>query len=326
MFKNALIYRIVHWNPPSLSDLEGRLAANRFVDCGATQRESSGWVEPRGERHGALAEAIAGQLVLKHCSETRVVPAAVVKNLAAERLDAIERQTGRRPKGRPVREIREQIVHELMPRAFPKRATTWVWVDPNGRWLVVDSASAKRADAIVTRLMAVLDGDIALAPLQTAISPATAMAAWLQDQQAPRGFTIDRECELRQPGAEKASVRYARHALEIDEVSAHIRQGKVPTRLALTWAGRVSFVLTEALALKRIALLDGVAEGSRAGARDGDFDADVSIATGELRRLVPDLVEALGAELGPPPVPAVAGTPPRRATQARTAVAERASL
>lgn len=296
MFKNALIYRIAQWQPQAIADLSDRLSAQRFIECGATQAESAGWVEPRGERHGALVEAVGGQLILKLCTETKAVPSGVVKNLVEERLAAIEAQTGRRPKGKAVREIKEQLVHDLMPRAFPKQTKTWIWIDPAAQWLVVDSASAKRADAIVTRLMEVLGGGIELRPLRTETSPATAMAGWLLEQLAPRGFSIDRECELKQPDSQKATVRYARHGLEIDEVAAHIRQGKLPTQLALTWQSRVSLVLTEALALKRIGLLDVVLEGARAGAEEGGFDADVALVTGELRQLLPDLIEALGGE------------------------------
>ncbi len=312
MFKNALVYRIAQWQPQALADLSERLGAQRFIECGATQAESAGWVEPRGERHGALVEAIGGQLIFKLCTETKAVPAGVVKNLIEERLAAIEAQTGRRPKGKAVREIKEQLVHDLMPRAFPKRVQTWIWIDPAAQWLMVDSASAKRADAIVTRMMAVLGGGAQLRPLQTELSPATAMAGWLLEQQAPRGFSIDRECELKQPDSEKSTVRYARHGLDIDEVSAHIRQGKLPTQLALTWRSRVSLVLTEALSLKRIGLLDVVLEGARAGAAEGGFDADVALVTGELRQLLPDLIEALGGE------PVVAGeAAPAMALQAR---------
>jgi recombination associated protein RdgC len=116
---------------------------------------------------------------------------------------------------------------------------------------------------------------------------------------------------LRQPDSEKSAVRYTRHALEIDEVPAHIRQGKVPTRLAMTWGSRVSFVLTEALALKRIALLDVAIEGPRANAKGEGFDTDVAIATGELRRLIPDLIEALDGELEVAPADPVPAAPPQ---------------
>ena len=162
------------------------------------------------------------------------------------------------------------------------------------------AASPKKADAIVTLLVELLGGGIVLTLLQSQQSPATAMAGWLSTRQAPAGFSIDRECELKQPDSEQALVRYARHTLDIDEVAAHIGQGKLPTQLAMTWQGRVSFVLTEAMTLKKIKLLDVVLEGAdRAAndAKDDAFDADVALTTGELGRLIPDLIEALGGEL-----------------------------
>ena len=128
------------------------------------------------------------------------------------------------------------------------------------------------------------------------LSPAAAMAQWLATREAPAGFSIDRDCELKQPDSEKATVRYARHTLDIDELAAHIVQGKRPTQLALTWQGRVSFVLSDALVLKRIKLLDVVLEGAAAEPGDGGFDADVALSTGELRGLIRDLIAALGGE------------------------------
>ena len=299
MLKNAFVYRIQHWDPPTATEIENRLAGGRFVECGATQPEAAGWVAPRGEKHAALAEEVAGQLVLRLCIETKAVPGGVVKTQLQAQLDAIEQQTGRRPKGKQAREVKEAVVHALLPRAFPKRADTPVWLDRAARIVWVGAASAKRADAVVTRLIEALGGGLKLDLLQTELSPATAMSMWLAEKEAPAGFSIDRECELRQPDSEKSTVRYARHTLDIDEVGEHIRQGKLPTQLAMTWAGRVSFVLTEALTLKKIRLLDGVLEGAgidaaTAGRDDGGFDADVAIATGELRQLLPALVEALG--------------------------------
>jgi recombination associated protein RdgC len=311
MFKNALIYRIEEWEPPALTDIEGRLAGARFVECGASQPESHGFVEPRGAKHGPLLESVGGQWILTLCSETKGVPSGVVKTQLEERLTLIEQQTGRRPRGKQAKELKEEIVHSLLPRAFPKRGTTLIWVDVAGRQLVIGAASFKKADNIITRLVELLGGGLKLSPLQTQISPATAMAAWLTEKEPPAGFSIDRDCELKQPDSEKAAVRYARHTLEIDEVGEHIKQGKLPTQLAMTWSGRVSFMLSESLAIKKIKLLDVVLEGaaSKGGADDSNFDADVALTTGELRRMVPELIEALGGLLKPgeaAPVPQVA--------------------
>lgn len=306
MFKNALVYRITQWEPPTQAEIERRLEAARFAACAPSQPEAIGWVEPRGEKHGALLESVGGQLILQLCSESKPVPSGVVKQQLEALLDRIEADTGRRPKGKAKRELKEQVVHELLPRAFPKRSATWVWLDLQAKLVLVGATGTKKTDAVVTRLVE-LFGTLRLEPLQTALSPATAMAAWLSDKEAPRGFSIDRECELKQPDSEKAAVRYARHTLEIDEVGEHIKQGKLPTQLALTWNGRVSFVLTEGLALKRIKLLDVVLEGSGQGDADGGFDADVAITTGELRGLLPDLIEALGGPLERQPAAARRG-------------------
>jgi recombination associated protein RdgC len=297
MFKNALVYHIDQWEPPTQGDIERRLDGARFAQCRPTQPQSAGWVEPRGEKHGALLESVGGQLLLKLCSETKPVPASVVKEQLSARLDKIEAETGRRPKGKAAREIKDQIVHELLPRAFPKKSTALVWIDLKARRVLIGAASGKKADAVVTQLVD-LFGGLRLVPLQTEWSPATAMSAWLSDKQAPARFSVDRECELRQPDSEKAAVRYSRHTLEIDELAAHIKQGKLPTQLAMTWNSRVSFVLTDTLALKKIKLLDVVLEGhTPADGADGGFDADVAISTGELQLLLPDLIAALGGPL-----------------------------
>lgn len=292
LFKNALVYRIEHWAVPGLPEIEQRLQAAAFVPCTPSQPESAGWVPPRGEAHGPLAEAVAGQLVLRQRREVRAVPGGVVRSELQARLDLLEQQTGRRPKGRAAREIKEELVHALLPRAFPVARDVAAWVDPAAGWVWVGTASAKRADALVTALLEALGGEARLAPLSTALAPATAMAGWLVEREAPAGFAIDRDCVLQQPDSDKASVRYARHALDGDEVAAHIRAGKRPTQLALTWRARVSFVLGEAGVLKRLQFVDGVESADDAG--DAGFDADIALFTGELRRLLPDLVEALG--------------------------------
>jgi recombination associated protein RdgC len=122
------------------------------------------------------------------------------------------------------------------------------------------------------------------------------MAAWLMDGDTPEGFQIERECELKSSDEQKSVVRYARHALDIDEVRAHLTSGKMPTRLALSWKERVAFTLTETLTLKKISFLDLAFEGRPEVSGDESFDADLALATGELGTLIPALIEGLGGE------------------------------
>ena len=298
MFKNLMVYRLMTPWAMSQAKLEEALQSAHFVECGASQEKSVGWVEPRGEAHGACVEVVAGQWILKWMMEVKSVPGSVVKRKVQEQVARIEEDTGRKPGKKEIRSLSDDVRQSLLPMAFTKQSSVTVWIDLQAQRLVVDAASAAKADEVLTSLIKAVDG-LALALVDTQTAPATAMAHWLGTQEAPQGFSVDRECELRAADESKAVVRYTRHALDTEEVSQHIANGKVPTRLALTWNDRVSFVLTDALQLKKVAFLDVVADESPASAADRDqdhFDADVAIATGELRRVLPALLEALGGE------------------------------
>jgi recombination associated protein RdgC len=296
VFKNVIVYRIGPGWSASVAQVEDSLEGARFVACGASQEKSMGWVEPRGEAHGPLVESVGGQLILQLMIETRALPASVVNRKTRERVARIEASTGRKPGKKETREIKDDIRLELLPMAFTKESSVWVWIDPDERLLVIDAGSQARADEVVTLLVKSLAG-LAVTLLNTSVSPTVAMSEWLITQEPPPGFSVDRECELKAADESRAVVRYARHPLDTDEVRQYVESGKLPTRLALTWDSRVSFVLTEGLQLKKLAFQDVVFEG--AGKDDG-FDADAAIATGELRKLLPDLLAALGGELTAP--------------------------
>lgn len=254
-----------------------------------------GWIEPRGEAHGPLVESVGRQLILKLKIETKTVPGSVVTRKAKERAAQIEATTGRKPGKKQTREIKDDIKLELMPLAFTKESSILVWIDPDAQLLIVDAGSQAKADEVVTMLVKSLDG-LAVTLINTQQSPMAAMSEWLVSQEPPAGFSVDRECELKAADESKAVVRYTRHPLDTEEVKQYVQSGKLPTRLALTWNSRVSFVLTEGLQLKKLAFLDVVLDGASSGKDDG-FDADAAIATAELRKLLPDLFEALGGEM-----------------------------
>lgn len=310
MFKNLIVYRIgPDWLPP-VPTIEAALDKGRFVECGASQQKSAGWVEPRGEAHAPLVESVDGHWILKLMTEQRIVPGSVVKRRQEEIAAQMEQQTGRKPGKKIMKELKEQALLELLPMAFTKQSVTRVWIAPKQRLLMLDSGSQARAEEVVTLLIKALDG-LQLSLVQTEMSPAVAMAHWLGTGEAPYAFTIDRECELKSADEMKSVVRYARHPLDTDEVKQHIVAGKMPTRVAMTWRDRVSLLLTESMQLKKLAFLDVVFEGAAAAQGKVDkgeaFDADAAIATGELIQLIPDLLEALGGEqvIGQGAAPAV---------------------
>ena len=294
-----MLYRLAPGWPTSAAQWEEAIAREPFAPCGATQQKSAGWVPPRGEAHGALVETVDGQWVARFAIETKAVPGDAVRRKVEDAALQIEQTTGRKPGKKELRDLRDDALIALLPQAFPRRTQVTVWIEPNQRWLVLDAGAQGKADEIITSLVRVAGQGFGVALLHTATSPQAAMAAWLADAEAdalPHAFNIERECELKGSGDEPAVVRFSRHPLQTDEVRQHIAEGKLPTKLALGWAGRVGFVLTQALQLKKIAFQEGVFEQAGASKGEDRFDADIALATGELSGMIVDLIEALGGE------------------------------
>lgn len=335
MFKNVTLYRIAPGWAPTLEAMDAALDALRFVPCGASQDKSVGWVEPRGEAHGPLVESVAGQCILKFVMETKSVPGDIVREKAQEEADHIEATTGRKPGKKETKSLREDALQALLPMAFPRRGSVWVWIDPDNGLLVTDASSQSKVDELVTSLINAFSG-LSITLLQTAVTPQTAMTNWLSAESPdawPAGFNVERECELKSGDEEKSVVKFTRHNLSTDEVRKHITEGKLPTKLAMSWEGRIGFMLTDTLQLKKISFLEGVFD-DRATDDESGFDTDVALSTGELQKLLPELIAALGGELAlgemprtvPPatvsPAAALTASPRQSHGEAVTAVGE----
>jgi recombination associated protein RdgC len=229
-------------------------------------------------------------------TEKKLIPQKAVNQLAKKRAVEMTEAQGFAPGKKAMKELKERIADELLPRALSIAATTAVWIDPVNGWLVVDASSPAKADEVIKLLLKAVD-KLPLESLRVQRSPVSVMTEWLQADDAPAGFTVDMDTELRATGESKAAVRYVKHSLDPEEVRRHITAGKQCTRLAMTWDSKISFVLTEGLEIKGIKPLDVIAEKESSTKNDEErFDGDFMLMTGELAKLLADVVEALGGE------------------------------
>ncbi|TVO67410.1 recombination-associated protein RdgC [Denitromonas ohlonensis] len=300
-FRNLQLYRLpVRWDM-RIDQLEDQLARRAFTPCGSQDPESRGWLPPVA--NGPLVHAVGGQWLIALGIEHRLLPSSVVKQEAEERAARIELEQGFKPGRKQMKDLRDEVTQEFMPRAFTRRNKVYAWIDPQDGWLAVDVASVTRAEDILEALRQSLDA-FPLTLVRTELSPVAAMSDWLAGGDVPGNFTIDMDCELKSVTEDKAAVRYVRHSLDGDEIKTHLQEGKLPTKLALTWNDRVSFLLTEKGEIKRLQFLDVVQEEASAGSEDAAelFDAHFALMTGELRQLIPAVIGILGGELATPAV------------------------
>jgi recombination associated protein RdgC len=293
-FKNLQIYRLPSPWKFDLAQLNTQLATQSFQTCSNSEMQSQGWIAPRN--NGELVHSVNRQLLLQLSTERKLLPNTVINQVTKARALEIEEQQGFKPGRKLIKELKEQVTEELLPRAFSIQRSTFVWIDPVNGWLIIDAASPAKSDEVLKLLLKCLP-QLPLESLRVNLSPLSAMTSWLAGNEAPTGFTIDQDTELRSNAESKATVRYVRHSLDPKEIASHIASGKQCTKLALTWADKVSFVLTENLVIKRVQALDVLTEKSDSHHEDEKLDGDFALMCGELNLLLNDLVAALGGEI-----------------------------
>src|SRR3954469_8084386 len=272
-FKNLQIYRLPAPWAYTPEQLEAALAPQSFVPCSSSELLRQGWDSPRG--NGMLVHTVNKQMLILLGTEKKLLPSSVINQVAKAKAAELEEAQGFAPGKKAMKELKERVAEELLPRAFSIRSNVWTWIDPVNGWLVVDAASPAKADDVIKLLLKAVD-KLPLESLRVQRSPVAVMTAWLEMDEAPAGFTVDQDTELRATGESRATVRYVKHTLEADDVRRHIKAGKQCTRLAMTWNDRVSFVLTETLAIKGIKPLDVIKESDAVTHNDEErFDNDV---------------------------------------------------
>jgi len=297
-FKNLAVYRFTEPFELKAEELEQKLQQQPFRACGSHDEFSFGWTAPLGRAADALVHANNGFFMLCGKKEEKVVPGSVINEMLQERISEIEEREARKLPAKERNRLKDELIFELLPRAFSFSKKTYAYIDSQGGWLVVDAASAKKAEDLLSQLRKCL-GSLPVVPMTATAKPAGVMTQWLTDNASPKDILIEDECELRSPEEEGAIIRCKRHDLALPEIKNHLDSGKQVIKLAMSWAERLSFVLDENLAVKRLKFLDLIQEQAadiEAFDETEQFDADFSIMTAELAQFLPRLLELFNAE------------------------------
>src|SRR5471030_489636 len=143
-FKNLQIYRLPAPWAYTPEQLEAALAPHSFVPANSNELLRQGWDTPRP--NGGLVHVVNKQMLILLGTEKKLLPSSVINQVAKARAAEMEEAQGFAPGRKAMKELKERVADELLPRAFPIRSNIWVWIDPVNGWLVVDAASPAKAD------------------------------------------------------------------------------------------------------------------------------------------------------------------------------------
>lgn len=298
-FRNLLIYRLTQNLSLDIDSLEKALATQPAHPCTHQELSTYGFTPPLGS--GADAPLVhASQQFFLICGrkEERLLPSSVIRDALREKVEEIENTQMRKVYRKERDQLKDDIIHTLLPRAFSRRTTTYAAIAPQLGLILVDSSSSKKAEELLSTLREAL-GSLPVRPVNVKIAPSATMTEWLKQQHASHGFHVLDECELRDTHEEGGIIRCKRQDLTSEEIQLHLASGKQVTQLALAWTDKLSFVLDDKLAVKRLRFEDLLLDQAETDGGDdalGQFDASFTLMMLTFAEFLPNLFEVLGGE------------------------------
>lgn len=298
-FKNLLTYRLTQEVPFEPEALEAALASKPARPCASQELTTYGFVAPFGKGEDAPLVHVSGEyLLIAARKEERILPSSVVNDAVKEKVEEIETEQMRKVYKKERDQIKDEIIQAFLPRAFIRRSMIFAAIAPRLGVILVNSASAKRAEDLLSTLREVM-GSLPVRPATVKIAPVATMTDWVKSQQAAEGFYVLDECELRDTAEDGGIVRCKRQDLTGEEIQLHLSTGKVLTQLALAWQDKLSFILDDKMVIKRLKfeeLLQEQAEQDGGDEAAQQFDASFQLMMMTFAEFLPVLFEALGGE------------------------------
>ncbi|MDU0113121.1 recombination-associated protein RdgC [Psychrosphaera aquimarina] len=289
-FNNAFIYQFTKPFDTPNEELESSLNEHLFRPCGSQDQLKQGWVSAIPGTSNMVHVAGKNALVCLK-TEEKVLPSSVVKDALEEKVQLLQNERGQKVGKKEKQTLKEEIVQQLLPKAFTKSSRLYAYINTEKQIIVVNTSSANKAENLLAFLRQSL-GSLPILPHKPDGDLIVTMTHWVKNNDLPSPFTFANDIELKALDEEAAAAKLKNHDVTEEEVQLHITNGKYVHKLALVWAEKIKFNLNEDAALKQVKFLDIVKEQNDDFASDdhlAKFDADFALMTGELNELIEEL-------------------------------------
>jgi recombination associated protein RdgC len=292
-FKNLLVYRFTAPFQINDEDFEQKLSATPFTPCGSQDLVKMGWMGPLPEGE-LLSHTAGGCTMVCLRKQQKILPGAAVAEALDEKIREIETAESRKVYRKERKQIKDEILITLAPRALTRSSRVYAYIDVPNQWLIVNGGSRNRAEELLTQLRNDI-GSLPLVPIATNSDPVALLTEWVRGGELPIGFALGEQCELRDVQETTNTVKVRGQDLRSDEVLQHIEAGKQVTKLELHWREAIDFVIGDDLIIRRVRFRDELLEQvEKLDDARAQFDQEFGLMTLELGRFIAELMVAFG--------------------------------
>ncbi|MGE3920585.1 MAG: recombination-associated protein RdgC, partial [Gammaproteobacteria bacterium] len=113
-----------------VTNLEEKLNAFAFSECLPSLPSTNGWVPPlEDEANPLLTRTIDGNIIFSLQIEEKLLPATVIRQQLQEKINHIETMEARKVRQKEKLQLKDELTHTLLPRAFSKFTKIYAYID-----------------------------------------------------------------------------------------------------------------------------------------------------------------------------------------------------
>lgn len=292
MFRNLSFFRLQGDWPESENVVSERLERSSFKPCGPLTERSSGWIPIDPDTSANLARRVNGADLVRLRSQSRVLPAAAIKEELELRAEEYRERMQEKPSAREKRRLKAEVRDELLPKAMVKSDRIMGYVDLKEKVLGIDSAQNAATERFLLHLKGPFD-DVRFEPLQFN-EPVGELLKKIFFADAPRQFALGRECSMQDPADKRSVVRWSDFDLGDRSIRDHVANGMRLTQLAIVYDNVLGCVLDANGVIRKLKFTGADDDVDDEGDPLTRMDAEFVLLTGAMRNMLADMKKLLG--------------------------------
>jgi recombination associated protein RdgC len=292
MFRNLRFYRVTSPWPQSEEDLSEILSENAFTPCGSFSERSAGWEAIGNNENDPLCRRLNGADLFQLRTQSRVLPAAAIKEAVEERIVEYRSRMEQEPTRAEVRRLKEETRDKLLPKSLLKSERNRACFIHSESLLVIDVGTITKAEWVIDQLRASFE-QFYCTPLTFNNSPGDLLTGIFMGD-SPLGFSLGRECRMQDVMDSKSVVTWRDFELTDHSIRQHVVEGMRLTHLGVGFDEVMSCVIDQEGTVSKVKFIEGEAVDNWGEDPLAKLDADFVLLTGAIRRLIEDLKKLLG--------------------------------